>query len=87
VDCVLLVQPVVGSCEHGSEHLNSMKDGEFLDRVSDCRIFKACFPSFIYCLVKKYFRRSISFTFSIIILVGLTQNRRISNTSMTLYQY
>jgi hypothetical protein len=77
----------VGSCEHGNEPSGSMKGGKFLDQVSDCQIFKTDFSSFSYCLIKEYFRRTNSFTFNVILLVGLTQNRRISNTFVTLNQY
>jgi hypothetical protein len=28
--------PVESSCEHGDEHLGSIKDGEFAEQVNDC---------------------------------------------------
>jgi hypothetical protein len=29
---------VLGSCEHGSDHSGSVKDGEFLDHTSECQL-------------------------------------------------
>jgi hypothetical protein len=31
---------VVGCCEHGNEHLASIKGGEFLDYHNDCQFLK-----------------------------------------------
>jgi hypothetical protein len=30
------LRPVAGSCKHDNEALQSIKDGEFLDQLSDC---------------------------------------------------
>jgi hypothetical protein len=30
----------VGSCEHGNEPSNFIKDGEYLDCLSDCKVLK-----------------------------------------------
>jgi hypothetical protein len=33
---------VAGSCEHGNEPLGSIKDGDFLDQLSNYELLKDC---------------------------------------------
>jgi hypothetical protein len=39
--------PVTGFCEHGNEPSGSIKDGEFLDLLSDHQLLKDCSTALI----------------------------------------
>jgi hypothetical protein len=38
-DTLHRVSDLEGSCEHGDEHPGSIKGGEFLEEVDDCKLF------------------------------------------------